>query len=161
MIKSSLETVLTYQNEDVVDRFVETYKVSPDEAEEIFIEMKRWLWLCAKRKSEVQTDNSGMLQVPLFNEALAVDLMWHTFLLYTEEYAHFCDHYFGFFIHHKPRSVQDKRQWRERMKIDPVKAQQEKEENLRRAYNYIYDELGPEILTKWCEEFPARFQFKL
>ena len=39
--------------------------------------------------------------------------------------------------------------------------QQEKEENLRRAYNYIYDELGPEILTKWCEEFPARFQFKL
>jgi hypothetical protein len=31
-----------------------------------------------------------------------VDLGWHTFLLYTKEYAAFCDRVAGRFIHHMP-----------------------------------------------------------
>lgn len=31
-----------------------------------------------------------------------VDLGWHTFLLYTREYADFCDRVAGRFIHHRP-----------------------------------------------------------
>jgi hypothetical protein len=31
-----------------------------------------------------------------------VDIGWHTFLLYTKEYARFCDHIGGRFIHHVP-----------------------------------------------------------
>lgn len=32
-----------------------------------------------------------------------VDLGWHTFLLYTNEYADFCERIAGRFIHHRPK----------------------------------------------------------
>lgn len=32
----------------------------------------------------------------------AVDIGWHTFILYTREYAEFCDRVAGRFIHHEP-----------------------------------------------------------
>lgn len=31
-----------------------------------------------------------------------VDIVWHTFLLFTAEYADFCDRYVGRFVHHEP-----------------------------------------------------------
>ena len=31
-----------------------------------------------------------------------VDIGWHTFILYTREYAEFCERIAGFFIHHVP-----------------------------------------------------------
>jgi hypothetical protein len=34
----------------------------------------------------------------------------------------------------------------------------ERRKSLKKAYEYLYDELGPDILLKWCEEFPKRFQ---
>ena len=38
-----------------------------------------------------------------------VDEVWHTFILFTREYAHFCEEVYGTFIHHNPytsRTVQ-------------------------------------------------------
>jgi hypothetical protein len=32
----------------------------------------------------------------------SVDIGWHTFLMYTREYAEFCDRVAGRFIHHRP-----------------------------------------------------------
>ena len=34
-----------------------------------------------------------------------VDIGWHTFILYTREYAAFCEKVAGFFIHHAPSDV--------------------------------------------------------
>lgn len=31
-----------------------------------------------------------------------IDIVWHTFLLFTSEYADFCDRYVGRFVHHVP-----------------------------------------------------------
>lgn len=31
-----------------------------------------------------------------------VDEVWHTFILFTEDYASFCEKVFGFFLHHHP-----------------------------------------------------------
>lgn len=36
-----------------------------------------------------------------------VDIGWHTFILYTREYAEFCDHLAGRFIHHVPNDAPD------------------------------------------------------
>ena len=33
---------------------------------------------------------------------MAIDEMWHTFVLFTQPYAAFCQRYFGRFIHHAP-----------------------------------------------------------
>ncbi|BFU44969.1 hypothetical protein KRMM14A1004_32060 [Krasilnikovia sp. MM14-A1004] len=35
-----------------------------------------------------------------------VDIGWHTFILYTREYAEFCERVAGRFIHHVPDDVQ-------------------------------------------------------
>ena len=31
-----------------------------------------------------------------------VDNLWHSFILFTREYADFCHNYIGFFVHHVP-----------------------------------------------------------
>ncbi len=159
ILKSTLDDVLNYQNEDVVARFAEDHGFPEADSQEIFHEMKRWLWLCAKRKAVVESGEGEFFAVPLFNEARAIDMMWHTFLLYTEDYARFCDHYFGFFLHHQPRSRAERKAWQEKIVADPATTRAERRQSLQQVYGYLYDELGPEILQKWCEEFPRRFQF--
>jgi hypothetical protein len=156
---SKLEAVLAYKNSDVVSRFAEDFHISTRDAEDIFLELKRWLWLCAKRKTDLDAGKGEAFQVPLFNEANAIDMMWHTFLLFTEDYSAFCDHYFGFFIHHNPRPMAERKEWQLKIKADPVGATIERKASLEKVYGYLYDELGPDILVRWCEEFPARFPF--
>ena len=155
-----LEAVLSYENENVVHRFAEEHALSVSDANEIFRETKRWLWLCASRKLAVDRGEAEFIRIPLFNEAFAIDLMWHTFLLYTQDYADFCERHFGFFVHHHPRDRKERLAWQERIKNDPEGAQREREADLRKVYSHLYDELGPEVLKLWCEEFPARFRFK-
>lgn len=152
--QAGLEEILAYQNEDVVARFAIDYRVSREDALEIFMEMKRWLFITARRRGA----NQEMAAVPLFNEAYAIDMMWHTFILFTQDYADFCDKYFGTFIHHQPKTLKDTREWQERIKADPEGARRDREKNLRQVYEYLYDEIGPEILMKWCEDFPNRFK---
>lgn len=153
----SLESVLAYENADVVARFAEDNSLSLADSAEIFTETKRWLWLCAKRKLAVERGEADFLRIPLFNEAFVIDSMWHTFLLYTEDYTAFCDTYFGFFLHHQPRSLAERKAWQARIASDPEGAKRERAADLEKVYGYLYDELGPETLTKWCEEFPAKF----
>jgi len=154
---ASLQEVLTYKNENVVYRFSEDYKISESDAEEIFLETKRWLWYCAKRTRDIEDGRIEFLNIPLFNEAKAIDLMWHTFLLFTHDYADFCETYFGFFVHHQPKSKVDRIEWQQQISRDPIQTQKERESQLEKVYGTIYDELGPDILLKWCEEFPKRF----
>jgi hypothetical protein len=155
---AGLGEILNYRNENVVGRFAEQYSISEQDAEEIFTETKRWLWLCAKRTRQVEAGSAESFQLPLFNEAFAIDMMWHTFILFTEDYARFCQTYFGFFIHHHPKTKAERQSWSERIQIDREEAWRERRQNLEKIYNYLFDELGPEILIKWCEDFPQRFK---
>ena len=144
---SPLEEALSYQNEELVFRFSEDHHVSIEDSQELFLETKRWLWLCAKRKVDFEAGRAEFLHVPLLSEFNAIDLMWHTFLLFTRDYAEYCERYFGFFVHHYPQTRADKAAF----SADQRKAELEK------AYGFIYDELGREVLIRWCEEYPARF----
>jgi hypothetical protein len=145
-----LEEVLRYENAEVVYRFSVDHGVSLLDAEEIFLETKKWLWLCAAEPTA---------KIPLLSEARAVDEMWHTFLLFTDAYAKFCDEHFGFFVHHFPRTRAEKEAWEKQIAEDGDAAMVERRKLLRGAYEIICDRLGTETLQKWCEEFPARFHF--
>lgn len=153
----NLESVLAYRNDDVVHRFADDQGLSFEDANEIFTETKRWLWLCAKKGQEVKEGRAEFFAIPLFDEAYAIDLMWHTFILFTQDYFDFCETYFGGYIHHQPKPWAEKQAWRARLAADPEKAMEERHEHLRKVYSHFYDELGPEILIRWCEEFPTRF----
>ena len=73
-----------------------------------------------------------------------IDDMWHTFLMFTEDYANFCERYFGRFIHHSPRD--------ENEKINPDVFELE----LTRFLSYVYDKLGEETVSVWFAELISK-----
>jgi len=140
---TDLEIVLAYQNEEVVARFCADYGFSPAQGEEIFTETKRWLWLCARHAA----DGRPGADLSMGDEMAVIDQMWHTFLLFTFDYAEFCERFFGCFIHHQPTPGF----------VKNAMTPEKRMITLRNNYEFIYDHLGAEILKLWCEEFPVRF----
>lgn len=150
-----LDEVLAYQNDEVVQRFASDFKTSRAEADEIFLETKRWLWLCADEMARAK-DGLGE-KIPLLSEARAIDLMWHTFVIFTRDYDRFCQKYFGFYVHHQPRTQVEKNAWAKKVEEDPEGAMRERRAMMKRGYELVYDRLGASVLKTWCEDFPARF----
>jgi hypothetical protein len=150
-----LDEVLRYQNDEVVHRFSSDHSISVADAEEIFLETKRWLWLCASQMAAAP--NGIGERIPLLSEARVLDLMWHTFLIFTTDYAAFCEKYFGFFVHHHPRMRAEKEAWTKRIAEDKEGAIAERRAMLRKAYILVADRLGTATLKKWCDDFPSRF----
>jgi hypothetical protein len=132
--------------------------LSREDAESVFTETKKWLWLCAHAKHE--SENNGTVDQPLglFQEAYAIDQAWHVFLLFTQDYAEFCEKYFGFFVHHVPEKSGVKKQFREALAGGSSEFRERRLIELERIYGYIYDQLGEETLLRWTEDFPQRFR---
>lgn len=139
---AAITEVLAYQNAEVVRRFVADHAVSESAAEQIFLETKRWLWLCAEHSANMPDTCLNMNA-----EMSVIDEMWHTFLLFTREYAAFCQRYFGRFIHHSPTTTSEKQTTTREKRLEETRA----------TYEYIYDQLGPDVLKLWVEELPKRF----
>ncbi len=64
---------------------------SADEYHAAFVEFKKYVFLCVRSSEKV-----GMT-------SKTVDAVWHQFILFTKEYAAFCQSHFGYFLHHVPR----------------------------------------------------------
>jgi hypothetical protein len=90
-----LSQVLLYKNEAVVDRYMRKLKLSRLEALRLFRDVKRFLWMYSISKESI-------------SPPLLVDLGWHHFILFTEDYQDFCKEYFGYFIHHRPQKPGEK-----------------------------------------------------
>ncbi len=152
----TLEAVLAYQHRDVVYRFQKTYGVSQAEAEDIFEQVKKWLWLANVRRQQGITEGLN-IDHPL----VVIDEMWHNFVLFTKEYAAFCQHFFGYYIHHAPATEAEETQYR-------TSLQQRKKSEVRSLkmamkrpqYEYIYDHLGKETFVKWYIEYPRKYSFR-
>lgn len=136
----SLDGTLKYRNPAVVRRFQSVVSLSDREADEIFIETIRFLWIMAQATSQGKSD----LVFVDFSLAI-IDEMWHVFLLFTEEYDNFCKSKFGFYIHHHPA-------------VDDVPVEEsEMELQLTEMYSFIYDMGGEATVTRWFAEFPQRY----
>jgi hypothetical protein len=81
---------LGYRNRDVVERLVKKLGLTTDAATLLFADTLKFLSLAAF--------NEGHGLVP----PKAIDDAWHHFLLFTKDYAEFCEEYFGTFLHHVP-----------------------------------------------------------
>lgn len=73
-----------------IKKYMKEYIVNFETAQTCATEFKRWLIV------------SEELQEPLEMFSEEVDNFWHICILYTKEYAHFCNDCFGKFIHHIP-----------------------------------------------------------
>lgn len=76
----------------VTARYVKDNNVSLESAEETLLELKRWFTLCALHPEKTYATGGQ------------VDDMWHTFILFTKDYARFCQDIAGAFIHHSPET---------------------------------------------------------
>ncbi|NUW30845.1 hypothetical protein HTZ77_05355 [Nonomuraea sp. SMC257] len=74
----------------LVARIVGEHDLPPEQAERIMSQALAFLAACAF--------NPSLSLAP----SRAVDIGWHTFLLYTREYAAFCEQVAGRFLHHVP-----------------------------------------------------------
>lgn len=87
--ESLVEKVLGYENLEFIERLKVKLNLEHKEAEQLFIDMKQFLFLCGTRPG-------------ICSPTEPIDAAWHEFVLYTQDYASFCDEMFGRFIHHVP-----------------------------------------------------------
>jgi hypothetical protein len=80
--------VSQYEHPEVVRRLMDEEGWGQEEANEAFEDTKRFLYLCSLKRELAPTER--------------IDKGWHAFILYTKDYAAFCDAFFGRFIHHQP-----------------------------------------------------------
>lgn len=144
---TSLDEVLSYQHPAVVRRFQKEYALRSEQAEQVFSDLLRFFWASKKhatQRTENPNDENLDFLFIMDEEMKDIDLMWHIFLLYTKDYADFCDKYFGEFLHHLPDIVPN-------FKEGTFDA----ETNLSRFLSYVFDHLGEETVTRW---FPVSSQ---
>jgi len=156
MARPSLEEVLAYSNSDVVYRFQKTYGVTREQSEDIFVQVRKWLWLSHQHRL-AGFENGLFIDKPL----IVIDEMWHNFVLFTTEYFAFCRKYFGYYIHHAPATEAEDREGSEKYgALAPDERIRVRKEQLRPQYEFIYDHLGKETLAKWYLEYPKIFSFR-
>ena len=84
---TTLDEVLTYYHPGVIRRYCNEQGVSYAVGEEHFREVLKWLYLCYRHAIE-QPEGFVCSMHP---EILQLDEMWHCFVLYTLDYAEFCE----------------------------------------------------------------------
>ena len=94
MLQPKLQDIQAYQNESVVARISKELGIDKTQAEAVFDDVKCYLWLSS------QCD--GPIAPPP-----RIDDGWHTFIIFTQDYADFCQQFFGNFRHHRPRNPDD------------------------------------------------------
>lgn len=94
-----LSALLCYQNRNVIAYFCHHHRqFTVQEAELLFTDLLGWLWLNHHRRLQDK-------RTYLFGPLLALDLMWHVFILHTQDYVAFSFHYFDAYFHHEVEPV--------------------------------------------------------
>jgi len=144
----SLSHALRYRNREIPLRFADQYGVSYEDAEELFTETKKWLWLNTRADAPPLVVTAEMKML---------DEMWHNFVLFTPEYIKYCEERFGRYVHHVPTPIAEKKRIRAAFQQDPEGAGESRNRELAAQYEYIYEKLGEETLIKWQVELPYRY----
>jgi hypothetical protein len=148
----TLEEVMAYRHPDVVARFLKSWNLPQEEAEAIFDDLKRWLWVSAMSKKD-ELAGELVVQMAILNSMILVDEMWHAFILFTKDYTQFCVEHFGFYIHHGPTTQAQNEEAIAAMHADPAAFEAQVTAEFEAQFSYIYDKLGPEVLSRWYSEW--------
>ncbi len=140
-----LNDILAYKNADILARFEIDYPQAKLSAQDAFEELKKYIWLCLKHRADKLNEPENALlnfSCVMHHEMVEIDYMWHTFILFTQEYHDFCNNILksGYF-HHQPN-----------VNMQAPAPSEDYAEELERYLSYIYDNLGEETLTKWFPE---------
>ncbi len=142
--RASLEEVLKYENPRVIRGFLRDYDLEPAEAELLFREMLKLVWLNDRLEG----------RYAIWWSWKPLDDMWHWFVLHTRDYEDFCLRSFGRMVHHDPET-----------RGEPLKPHADDgecvwvsyEKALHAAIEVTWKELGAETANRWFHEFWARY----
>ena len=152
MATAALAEVMQYKNEAVVQRFMETWDLPRADADDIFDQMNKWLWLHAT--SAALPDPPRLAILP---STKLIDEMWHTFILFTRDYVAYCERYFGRYLHHNPTPQSEYKRAIASYERDPEAHMKALEVAFERQYELVYDLLGEDTLAKWYGEYTDRY----
>jgi hypothetical protein len=140
-----LENMLLYTNEDILSRFTDMYDITSEEANDIFKETQKFLFICQLEGVFIPDD------------LLIIDEMWHNFILFTKEYHWYCEKYFGRYFHHLPASKKEKDEHQLKLIANPEETLQEYLKKMERLMEVTYDYLGEETVVKWFMQYPVKY----
>ena len=146
----NLNEILKYNNSELKLRIKKRFKVSDEVCEKIYVETLAWLWLCAKHREQVNSDEAFSERLPflrMLEHFKNIDYAWHEFILMTKDYHHFCSTFLNGYIHHTPAKVCPDTLNR----IADVAAD---DHYYNIYFEFIYDQLGPDRLRYWLDEIP-------
>ncbi|GAY14838.1 hypothetical protein [Mycobacterium sp. shizuoka-1] len=133
-----LEQALAFPAPYVVDRLVKDRVTdTAAQAEYLFTEAKRYLVLC-----------EATPQLAFGMHSALVDQAWHTFILFTAEYAQYGQRYFGEFLHHSPVADQGVQQYPQR-KVASFS-------DFQHRYQELFDQPLPQIWYDDTSVAPSR-----
>lgn len=146
----SLKDILSYRNDNAISMFLRYKQVSEEEAEDVFCELLKFLWLISKLHKETLSNDAQKILPDriIMDSSSIIDDMWHSFILCTFDYTSFCKEYFDEYIHHEPL---------DHIVGDHGESSMQLEEIVKSSMAYIYDSLGEETLVKWFEHYPEKF----
>jgi hypothetical protein len=147
MKQPDLKIWLQYKNVNVVESFTSQFNIPECDAEAIFQDMLRFLWMSAKYENESVNE----IDTPL----LIIDEMWHTFVLFTKDYAIFCQEHLGHFFHHCPATKADYSKHGVDLSTEQGKTDFYNEK--KNKYNFIFDIFGDEVFTRWYLHYPVMY----
>lgn len=88
----SLQKVRDYKNPAVVARFQRQLGLNEEDAENLFEDVKGFLYLSSLAKGPISPTKK-------------LDAGWHEFILFTRDYREFCVECVGGFVHHVPTDI--------------------------------------------------------
>jgi pSer/pThr/pTyr-binding forkhead associated (FHA) protein len=144
-----LTEALSYSNPKIARYHAELYKLSEVGSVELFEDVKQWLWACALRSWLEKSGESVPTALTITPELMNIDSMWHTFLLFTEDYQYFCSTYLKTFVHHDPIAQEEKESFRELIQKNPIEAKELRKKEMRPQLEFLYRHLGEATLTRW------------
>ena len=137
----ALKALLAYRNPRVVQKFQREFPQVTTDANALFSELLKYLWLAQKQRLErnqaPQDDNLDFL-LAIYDDMIHIDQLWHCFILCTKDYVEFCDCYFGRYMHHVPDAFDSLPPTKEKFAAD-----------LEKFASYVYDHLGIETVQTW------------
>lgn len=92
-----IDRIMNYPIDVVVEKYIDKYGIDEEVARQHERELKRYLAMCILNPSA----HYGMKG--------QIDEIWHTFILFTREYATFCKEVAGRFMHHSPTTRSERK----------------------------------------------------
>ncbi len=147
----SLEEVLSYQNDYIIQEFLrkhKDYNLTKEEAIVLFDDLKRYLWMTATVDVKRQENPNEILpDISISESMIIIDEIWHEFILVTEHYTDFCNENFGRYIHHPPPLPKYE------MNQKTLSEEECIEIFIGELLETTYDYLGDEVTMRWFDTY--------